>query len=95
VAGFPVAYSHDDDQGGSLMTKTNGERTKDALLTVVGETQLAVDGLAKLLIAKGVITEDEWDQAQDDNEGMGISPAEWSLRGLDPEDGDALNVFFL
>jgi hypothetical protein len=39
-----------------------GPLAKEALLTMVRDCDMRVEGLVELLVAKGVITEADWDQ---------------------------------
>ena len=66
----------------------------EALLTLAGQNMYDHDVLVELLIAKGLITQDEWDKAVEKKYLSSISPAEWAQRSINPEDGEALDTFF-
>jgi hypothetical protein len=70
----------------------------DALLTLAGQNTFHHDALVELLIAKGVITGEEWDAAlerqyRDSPQGK-AGPAGWARRCIDQEDNEALDAFF-
>ena len=66
----------------------------EALLTLAGQNTYDHDVLVKLLIAKGLITEEEWDAAMEKKYLNNISPAKWARRCINAEDGEALDAFF-
>jgi hypothetical protein len=57
---------------------------------------MRVEGLVKLLVAKGVITEAEWDEVLRARfTGPRTKPAAfWAAQLVNPEDRDALDDFF-
>jgi hypothetical protein len=73
-----------------------GPQAKEALLTMVGDCDMRVEGLVKLLVAKGVITEAEWDEVLRARfTGPRTKPAAfWAAQLVNPEDRDALDDFF-
>jgi hypothetical protein len=73
----------------------DGELARDALLSLLGTHQVQIEELLRLLIAKGVVSEPEWDAAMT----MRLVEEPWSTeelarRCMNPEDGAALDGFF-
>lgn len=73
---------------------TQGPDAKKALLSLLGDHQTQIEELVALLIAKGVISEQEWDDTMVKRYNSGVDSSEWARRCLNPEDGQALDAFF-
>jgi len=73
-----------------------GAKALDALLTLAGENRVNHDALVRLLVEKGIITENEISDATKrlylDESIRG--PADWAWHYIGPEDGQALHEFF-
>lgn len=67
----------------------------EALLTLAGQNIYDHDVLVELLIAKGLITKEEWGAAMEKKYLNSIPPAEWAQRSINSEDGKALDDFFV
>lgn len=74
-----------------------GPQALEGLLTLAGERTWNLDALVDLLLSKGVITEEELDQAmieQYTEKYPGVTPADWARRCIGVEDNEALDTFF-
>jgi hypothetical protein len=75
------------------MPGTSGEEAKNALLTALGEHEILIDELVKMLVKKGIMTDKEWDDVQmarfvDDKRPSSF----WA--NADPPNRAALDAFF-
>jgi len=75
---------------------SSGARALEQLLTLIGQNTINLDALMDLLVKKGVITEQELDQALETailgKHDRGITAAEWARRHTD--DPNAMDAFF-
>lgn len=75
----------------------DGSKALQALLGLMGQCIYNLEGLTELLMEKGLIAEQEFDDAMMRlylDERKDISPAQWARRCLSPEDRAALEDFF-
>jgi hypothetical protein len=74
--------------------RSSGPQALDALLELFGNLFAQIEELVTLLQLKGVITEDDWDTVMSGRFASMTTFDEWARRHLEPEDNEALDVFF-
>lgn len=73
----------------------SGPLTKDALMSLLGDHCIQLEELVKVLVDKGIMTEQEWDDALNRRFVDDQRPASyWAEQSLNPDDRVALNDFF-
>lgn len=89
------AYQH-KASGGTTMTSHDckGKDALRALMTLCGQNAHDHEARTRLLARKGIITGKELGDSMRRMYDRGISPAERARRSMNPEDNDALNIFF-
>ena len=73
----------------------SGKEAREALMTLLGDHCIQLDELVRVLVAKGIMTEQEWDDIQMARFFDDERPASyWAEQSMNPEDRVALDAFF-